>query len=95
MQPCAACLPGMRYALGLLLAALAGCVSMSENECRGADWAQLGTRDGISGNPPRIDVYAYQCERHGVRAAEKEYLDGWWLGHAEYTHRVDSMEGAM
>jgi hypothetical protein len=86
----------MRCALALCLAAaVGGCVQMSENECRSADWTQLGVRDGISGNQPRIEVYAHQCDRYRVRAAEKDYLDGWWLGHAEYVHRADSMQGAM
>lgn len=84
-----------RYLLPLAFLSLTGCAGMSESDCRGANWAQLGERDGIAGNPPRIDVYSYQCGRHSVQAAEKDYLDGWWVGHAEYTRRADSMEGAM
>ena len=40
-------------------------------------------------------VYAYQCGRYQVAAAEKDYLDGWWMGHAEFVRRADSMEGAQ
>jgi len=32
----------MRKILPLLLLLAAGCASMSENECRGANWASLG-----------------------------------------------------
>src|SRR2546428_6637916 len=84
----------MRYALALCIA-LAGCAGMTENQCRVADWAQLGERDGIFGNQPRIEVYAYQCGRYQVAAAEKNYLDGWWVGHAEFVRRADSMEGTQ
>ena len=82
----------MRYAL-LVCLSLAGCAGMTENECRVADWSQLGERDGIYGNQPRIEVYAYQCGRYQVAAAEKAYLDGWWMGHAEFVRRADSHEG--
>jgi len=85
----------MRHFAFLCLAALAGCAGMTENECRSADWAQLGERDGISGNQPRIEVYAHQCGRYQVAAAERPYLDGWWVGHAEFVRRADSMEGAQ
>jgi hypothetical protein len=85
----------MRHFALLFLAALAGCAGMTENECRSADWAQLGERDGISGNQPRIEVYAHQCGRYQVATAERAYLDGWWVGHAEFVRRADSMEGAQ
>lgn len=83
----------MRALACLFLAALAGCAGMTENECRSADWAQLGERDGITGNRPRIDQYAYQCSQYRVAAVEKDYMDGWWVGNAEFVRRVDSSEG--
>ena len=82
----------MRYLF--LCIALGGCAAMSESECRTADWATLGERDGLYGGRPRIEQYAYQCGHHNVRAAEKDYLDGWWVGNAEYVRRADSHEGA-
>ena len=83
----------MRRFLPLLLLLATGCVAMTENECRATDWAQLGERDGITGNRPRIDQYAYQCSQYSVRAAEKDYMDGWWVGNAEWVRRADSSEG--
>ena len=74
--------------------ALTGCAAMSESDCRSASWAQLGERDGLYGNRPRIDTYAYQCGRYGVNAAEKDYLEGWWVGNAEFARRSDSHEGS-
>ena len=82
----------MRYAITLSLV-LAGCASMTESDCRGAQWARLGERDGLLGGPPRIEVYSYQCARYNVAAAENDYLNGWWVGHAEFVRRVDSYEG--
>ena len=85
----------MRGFMPFVLVLAAGCVAMTESECRSADWAQLGERDGISGSRPRIDQYAYQCGQYSVRAAEKDYMDGWWNGNAEFVRRADSMEGAQ
>jgi len=76
-----------------LFLVLAGCAPMSENDCRSTSWAQLGERDGLYGNRPRIDTYAHQCARFGLRAAEKDYMDGWWVGNAEFVRRADSHEG--
>lgn len=77
----------------LCVLVLAGCAGLSENECRSTDWAQLGERDGISGNRPRIEVYDYQCGRYHLHAAENDYMDGWWIGNAEFVRRADSNEG--
>ena len=85
----------MRHLALLILVLAAGCAGMSERECRGADWAALGERDGIGGNRPRIEVYDYQCSRYNLRAAEKDYMDGWWVGNAEFMRRADAVEGSM
>jgi hypothetical protein len=72
---------------------LAGCADMSQQQCASADWAQLGERDGMAGLRPWIDQYGYQCSRHNVAAAEKDYMDGWRVGYAEWVRRADSHEG--
>ena len=84
----------MRPVLVLFLL-LAGCAGMSQEECASADWAQLGERDGMSGNRPWIDQYEHQCGRYNLRALEKDYMDGWRTGHAEYVDRVERHEGGM
>ena len=71
-----------------LAGVLAGCESMSDAQCRGADWYSLGERDGLHyGLRPHIDQYAYQCERHGVQASEKDYMAGWTDGYREFIRR--------
>ena len=79
----------------MILVLAAGCTSMSESECRSTDWAQIGERDGLANNRPRIDQYAHQCGQHNMRVVEKDYMDGWWTGNAEFVRRADSMEGAQ
>jgi Protein of unknown function (DUF2799) len=84
----------------ILLAAslsLAGCASvthMSDNQCRAADWYQVGERDGLSGGPARIDTYAYQCDKLSVQVTRDRYMEGWYEGNALYVHRTAGMEAS-
>jgi hypothetical protein len=84
----------MRKFLPVLLLLTSACASMSESECRSADWYALGERDGILGLQARIDTYAFQCQRYGVPAASDRYLDGYWIGNATYRDRT-AHDGGM
>ena len=85
----------MRASLLAIVLLLVGCAGMSESQCRNTNWAELGERDGLFGGPPRIEVYAYQCGRHNVAAAEQAYLDGWFIGNREYDVRAGSHDGGQ
>lgn len=66
---------------------LAGCVSMDANECRSANWYDLGFRDAMYGLQ-RMDVaYAEQCGRQGTQPDEAAYAKGWQEGRWEYESR--------
>ena len=80
--------------LAVSLAGCAGVTQLSENQCRGADWYQVGERDGLSGAPARIETYAYQCDKHSVQVARDRYMDGWYEGYALYVHRTAGMEAS-
>jgi Protein of unknown function (DUF2799) len=87
----------MRYLTFLLAASLAGCAGftqMSENQCRGANWYEVGERDGLSGGPARVDTYAYQCDKHSVQVARERYMEGWYEGNGLYVHRTAGMEAS-
>lgn len=67
----------------------AGCMSMSEPECRGANWYEIGERDALHyGQRPQIDQWAYLCSKHGVQASEKDYMAGWTDGYREFIRRM-------
>lgn len=76
----------------LLIAACtfaAGCAGMSDTECRGAKWSELGEREAlVYGLRPQIDLYAHQCAQHGVQASENEYMAGWVFGNGERIRRA-------
>jgi len=69
--------------------ALAGCVSMDAAECRGANWFDIGYRDGLAGLQWTTDaIYENQCSRHGVTLDADEYRKGWQDGKWEYEKRA-------
>ena len=53
---------------------------MDAAECRGADWYQLGFRDGIYGMQKMDFVYADQCGKHGTQPDAAAYAKGWQEG---------------
>jgi hypothetical protein len=82
-------------ALLIACASLAGCAQMSERECRTTDWYERGGVDAlIYGMRPRIDQYAYQCEKFGVQPDETRYLAGWIDGDRERQARMSRSSGS-
>ena len=72
---------------------LAGCAGMTETQCRGANWYDLGFEDGERfGLRPQIDQRAYQCQAFGIQASEAEYLRGWTDGYREWVGRVHASD---
>ena len=68
---------------------VAGCTTMSAQQCRAVDWYELGYRDGdVYGMRPRIDQYAYQCRAAGAEVRENAYMAGWVDGYREWVSRV-------
>lgn len=67
---------------GLLLS---GCQTMSPNECKVANWSDLGLRDGLAGKPlSLLDERAHDCAEAGVAADTPRYLAGRDQGLREY-----------
>ncbi|MDT9001691.1 DUF2799 domain-containing protein [Paucibacter sp. APW11] len=68
-----------------VLLALSGCASMSEDQCRRADWQQQGTRDGRDGyGRDRVGDHAEACAKVGVVPDEPRWLTGWSDGVRQY-----------
>jgi hypothetical protein len=69
----------------LIASALAGCASMSESECRVADWARVGVADGARGErDSRLADYAEDCGKIGVVPDAAAYRKGWDNGIASF-----------
>jgi hypothetical protein len=79
----------MMRIVGLAVALLAGCVSMSEADCRTADWYYLGEQDARThGLQPQINQIAFQCQKLGVQVPEQDYMDGWYDGDRQRAARL-------
>lgn len=87
-----------RRLAAVLMATLlvAGCESMSEDQCRRADWLQRGERDGQQGQPlDRIDAHREACAKAGVIPDAVRWEQGWRRGVVSYcTPRSAWHEGA-
>ncbi|MCU0775941.1 MAG: DUF2799 domain-containing protein [Ideonella sp.] len=72
-------------AVALGLGALAGCASLSEDQCRRGDWMGIGQRDGAAGaGPERLAAHAKACQKVGVEPDEAQWRRGWLAGLERY-----------
>ena len=65
--------------LGMLagFSVLAGCSSMSANECLATDWRTVGYEDGVSGySGDRVGQYRKACTKHGITPDLTQYQGG-------------------
>ncbi len=78
----------MKYSTFTLLTCfvlLTGCATLSENECRSANWYRLGAKDGQKGEPVGLlDEHKESCARYGIRPDENQYLAGREAGLRQY-----------
>lgn len=69
-----------RYLLALLpwgALLLGGCASLSEGECRTADWESIGYQDGSRGyDASRLGAHSEACAEYGLKADHQEYETG-------------------
>lgn len=64
-----------------ILTLLSGCASMSPDECKTADWYQVGYQDGQQGkNPNIINDYSKDCAEAGVTADHARWKEGFTKG---------------
>ena len=75
-----------KWTLPLLpLIVLAGCTSVSKNECLQADWYGIGYKHGADGTEYRDGIDALsQCSEYGVNADIAKYKVGYDQGLATY-----------
>jgi hypothetical protein len=82
----------MKTLLSILLAALvlSGCSTLSEQECRSADWYRLGVDDGLRGERANLlEKHGEACKRYHILPDRALYLEGRDAGLLEYC-RLDN-----
>lgn len=66
-----------RVAALTLAAALAGCASLSRDECRSADWYAIGAEDGARGRAlERLGEHRRACAEFGISPDAERYIAG-------------------
>jgi hypothetical protein len=61
----------------LALASLSGCASLSEGECRSANWEDVGIRDGANGRPEEYLIeHSKACSKVSVSPDRAAWLKG-------------------
>ncbi|SEK91564.1 DUF2799 domain-containing protein [Halomonas daqiaonensis] len=69
----------------LLALSLSGCATLSEGECRTANWQELGRIDGTQGQPrARLFEHAKACADYGIRPDAEAYYRGRERGLLDY-----------
>lgn len=71
--------PGLKKLLTtiIVLLFLAGCATLSRDECINADWRSIGYEDGARGYPAsRIGSHREACAKHGVKPNFSVYENG-------------------
>lgn len=65
---------------------LSGCASMTPEQCRIADWYQVGVEDGSAGrsSQSQLGEYAKDCAEVGVRPDAARFHQGWEAGILRY-----------
>lgn len=71
--------------LTLLALGLSGCATLSEGECRTANWQEIGRIDGAQGQPrARLFEHAKACADYGIRPDAEAYYRGREWGLFDY-----------
>lgn len=69
----------------LVFLALSGCASLSEDQCRTADWESIGYIDGSKGyTSGRIGEHSEACGKVGITPDRKLYEEGRGRGLVEF-----------
>jgi hypothetical protein len=64
---------------------LAGCATMSGEQCRTANWEETGRTDGRRGQrPEQFEAHREACARHGVEPEADEWRRGYQRGVGEF-----------
>lgn len=75
-----------------LIVFLHGCAGLQADDCRRADWYELGFRDALYGIQRHDHAYESQCAPHGVKLDAARYAQGWREGRYEFEARASQSQ---
>lgn len=65
----------------------AGCTTVTDTDCRNANWYDVGFRDAILAMQAQDLTYSEACAKHGVKIDSARYAQGWTEGRYEADYR--------
>jgi len=72
-------------ALSIIAVGLAGCATISEDECVTGSWSDIGYKDGVNGTARgKLADYAKTCAKYGVTPDRTAYLAAFDQGLLKY-----------
>lgn len=72
---------------------LSSCASLSPEQCKNADWRQIGYTDGANGEPAgRLQEHASACSKANVKPDLEAYLSGRMEGLLSYCQPENGFE---
>jgi hypothetical protein len=75
---------------------LGGCATLSETDCRGANWEDIGYRDGADGaRRERAQDHAKACAEYGIAVDENAWRRGYEGGLQTYCTPENAVQVAM
>lgn len=63
---------------------LSGCAAMSIEQCKTANWFNVGEKDGSSGSSPHLDQYYSACQKANIIPNQNLYEKGYQKGLSAY-----------
>lgn len=63
---------------------LSGCAAMSVEQCKTANWFNVGEKDGAAGNKSHIDKYYSSCKKANIIPSQNLYEMGYLKGLGAY-----------
>ncbi|MCH7336763.1 DUF2799 domain-containing protein [Acinetobacter sp. NIPH 2699] len=70
--------------LSMLTVLLSGCAAMSVEQCKTANWFNVGEKDGSAGHESRLDKYYSSCQKANVVPNQSLYEKGYQKGLGYY-----------
>ena len=59
---------------------LSGCAAMSVEQCKTANWLNVGEKDGAAGRESRLDQYYSSCQKANIIPNQSLYEKGYQKG---------------
>ena len=72
------------FQISILSLLLSGCAVMSVEQCKNANWEDIGEKDGAIGKEPRLDKYYSSCQKADITPNQALYEKGYKQGLSYY-----------